>query len=511
MGKIKEITIDRFDGGVVNDPRSDGAVCRIVTGFDILTNRHKMTPYPNSVDGDNAATTSRKQNFCVGDFGGTPYLYGLGVKSGAATAEVLRKALTTGGSNDLSDAGWAAPANNQATSGNTLFDLFTYYKGKIFGAAGQYIWSYDTAGGAWSDTEHNMLATIASVTEGVVHSKDDILYIGLRNSNGSYIIKRDAGIWSTALTLPTYLEPTSICEYGNYLGILCAPVSGVGKSVLYIWDRDSSLETVSETVDFGSGVARIVEELSGYLVVIGIAGNNTIRVKDRVEFQMYSGVGGARFVGVLEDTTGLGSSMIYLPKRKQKINQRLYFMMAITLHGARREGTWSLGLTGDRWTLVHERTPNNDTALTTGIPLGFHFIGDYLFQAYISNNVYAVSKTTSTGSFTASSIWEDKIFNDGDSSKRKKLVGVTIITEPLPQIGDNVGQVIVKYRKDEETAFTTVMTHNTANALSKSTTKNAAGAALPEFKEIGFRLESQKGAVITALKFRFEELDKDVY
>ena len=49
----------------MNDPRDPAEnVARMVTGFDILTNAYKMSPYHDSESGDSAASTSKKQNFC---------------------------------------------------------------------------------------------------------------------------------------------------------------------------------------------------------------------------------------------------------------------------------------------------------------------------------------------------------------------------------------------------------------------------------------------------------------
>src|SRR3990167_487824 len=99
MAMLPEIKIDRFDGGIANDPRDPReSTCRMVTNFDILTDPKRLIPYNSAEDGDDAAATSQKQNFCIGyKTAGTDewVLLALGVKSGASTAEVLYKSLTT--------------------------------------------------------------------------------------------------------------------------------------------------------------------------------------------------------------------------------------------------------------------------------------------------------------------------------------------------------------------------------------------------------------------------------
>ena len=66
MSKFFETKINKWDGGIVNDPRDPQEnVCRVVSNFDILTNPYKMIPYRDSEDGDSGASTSKKQNFCI--------------------------------------------------------------------------------------------------------------------------------------------------------------------------------------------------------------------------------------------------------------------------------------------------------------------------------------------------------------------------------------------------------------------------------------------------------------
>jgi hypothetical protein len=255
--------IDRFDGGMVNDLRNSGSnVCRLSLGFNTNSVAGKLTPYRESEDGDNASSTSNKQNFSIALRTGTTYsLYGLGVVSGTGRAEILYKDLTTGGSNDLDDAAWSTPSNNSSATGNTSFNLFTYYAraGLIYGArSGTHVWAFSPGGSAFDNTHHALTHT--NIAEGLVHSKDDILYIPYDNKIVSY----DHGIttWNdTALTIPTHLRIDTICEFGNYLAIGARPLSGIGNSVVYLWDRDSSLTTLSEKIDWGDGRLAVLDEL----------------------------------------------------------------------------------------------------------------------------------------------------------------------------------------------------------------------------------------------------------
>ena len=74
------------------------------------------------------------------------------------------------------------------------------------------------------------------------------------------------------------------------------------------------------------------------------------------------------------------------------------------------------------------------------------------------------------------------------------------------------GSVVLKYRKDEETSYTTIFTHTTDNSLSHSAINiESSGATLPEYREIQFRIESTGNAEITSFSFVYEDQDKDLY
>src|SRR3990167_10474474 len=272
MGKVFEQKIDRFDKVIINDPRiDDSRYSQLIKNFDAHTYPKKLVPYRSSESGDTAASTSKKQNFCVALRTGTTYsLYALGVKSGADTAEVLYKNLTQASANDLIDGGWqatGAAAKYQSASGVTNFNLFVYYAkvGRIFGAkAGTTIWVYDPAGSAdflEDGTGNSRSITYTNIAQGLVHSKDDNLYIPYDNK----IAKNDNGSWTAvALTLPSHFKITSISEYGNYLAVACSPLSGVGESIVYLWNRDETTTILSQSIPWGEGNLTVLEEIEGY-------------------------------------------------------------------------------------------------------------------------------------------------------------------------------------------------------------------------------------------------------
>ena len=139
-----------------------------------------------------------------------------------------------------------------------------------------------------------------------------------------------------------------------------------------------------------------------------------------------------------------------------------------------------------------------------------------MFIAYDDGGTFDVSKTDDTNLHAITAIYETVIINDGDSSLTKKLKGVTVIHEPLP----SNGSVVLAYKKDEETTFTTILTNTTANSLRESAVViESGGAALPTYKEITFRIESTAAVagttgdigVITGIKWESDVKKDDSY
>ena len=111
--------------------------------------------------------------------------------------------------------------------------------------------------------------------------------------------------------------------------------------------------------------------------------------------------------------------------------------------------------------------------------------------------------------FQDSSLYESLIFNLGDSSIKKDLVRIAVMFESLPTEGGDVGTIVLKYKKDADTSWTTIFTYNTANEISYSL--NSGSGLLPrDYKEIQFQIASTEHAVPTGLYFEQDITDKRV-
>ncbi len=487
---------------MMNDPRvPNSSLSRVVTNFDILTNPYKLTPYRSGVDGSAGAAAEEARRFTLTG----SRLFKLGVVLGSGKAEVLYKNLTTGGSTDLDDSAWGTPANNASAAGATSFDLFSYYKktGLIYGArAGTNIWAFDPTGSAgWADSHQSI--SYSTLAQGCTHPTDDVHYIPYNNK----IAANDNGAWNlTALTLPSYLYITSICAYRNFLAIACAPTDANGNSVVFLWNRDTSLTVLSETIDWGEGIIKVLEELGGDLVGISYSGNSSTRFNSRVIFRYYTGYGAekiAEFVG--------GTSSVTLPIAKQRINNRLHFMMQISLNGSVREGVFSVGRSpGQPYSIIHERSANNDTALVTSSNLfDFIYVGDFLFQAYLTNSVYGMSKTDSSANYTASAVYETEINEGMDAEDRKEikqLTSVGALYERLPASG----QVVVQYRVDGG-SWITIFTETTDSVTyTEPKVRAANGSEFSKGKDYEFRITSTGGAEVVGVTYKYGVIESNV-
>ena len=136
--------------------------------------------------------------------------------------------------------------------------------------------------------------------------------------------------------------------------------------------------------------------------------------------------------------------------------------------------------------------------------MSFGAAGNYWFLNVGASGL--VWKTDDTANYTFTSVYETEIFWDGKETNR--VVGVTVTTEFLPA----AGQVVLKYKKDAETSWTTIYTDGTDDSLRHSAVNvESTGVALPEYKRLRLRIESTGGAAITGLFFLREQVSDDIY
>lgn len=512
--KTYEQKIDTFTGGMANDVREKDLTKYAYTkGLDTFSYKHRMVPY-RSYEAGNDTLTRRIFNF-VRVSGN---LYGLGGATSDGLARVYTKTTFTDGT-------WVETGGNNAATNAEQADpgsFFVYYgnTGLIYGVSGTgTIFGYTPGGGAaW---QVNTIAGVNLATNGafaLVHSKDDILYVGAQNKilskNGT------ASFNAAALTLPVGYVVTSLAEYGNYLAIACVNNDTLTqKSKVFLWDRDTSLTTLSETIDWGEGSLNILEELEGRLIGISVqvrASATNLLFNSIVSFKYYAGAQGAIEFARLTGRTA-SNAVTLLGKQKQKANNRIYFPMILTMPEgvATREGIWSLGKNLSGQYAITCEYQSSDATVPNTID-GFFLMGSYIFIAYSNSGTLSgnISKTDDTENYTNTSTYESVVFDGGDVSLNKKLIGVTVYTLALP----SGATVTLKYKIDDTisdggaTAFTTIFSNTTLNSLSHSAINiESNGNTLPEWNELQFQILSTGGAIITGLSFAYELVSKRIY
>ena len=389
MGKIFETIISRFDGGMVNDPRDPTLnVCQLSKHFDNFTKRYALTPYKDSED-IIAATqlVNGLQSFLM--YGGN--MFALGTKSqDLGYAYILRNtAINTGD-------GWGQPTNGEDSAGSTRFNLFIEYKGILYGYDTA-IWSYNIGTTTFDGAAQALTAT--SITQGLIHSKNDILYIVYSTATNAYVMRKNgaAAFETTALTLPIGFMPTHSSEDGNYLAI-----NGImpnGKFMTYFWDMSATSWEDSKTIEWGEGTYVssynphnfIMEKLDGYLVSVSVEGSEN----PKLVFRKSYGELQQKFREIPIDSAQAGAIV-----GGQKYNNRLFFgLNAASPDNATDDytGIWSVGRNEDGvFTVNFDRLPNNDT-----IPdsvKGFIIVQDYVYISHLTGATYSLSKTNDQAS-----------------------------------------------------------------------------------------------------------------
>ncbi len=471
MGKIKEITINRFDGGISNDKRSKSSnKFAMARHFDTFTYPHKLVPNTGWEEKATGATDIVK--FVFADRSGTQTLYGFDRTSGGKCQVKY-----------WNGTGWVESSNNESTSGARKEEVFFEYKDGIFMWGADYLKRFDTAGGAFDDSYED-LAYGSSIAEPVLHPADDIAYFFVDNKVYSLNNVTWGGL---KLTLPSNLKIVSACPYGNYLALACttkATVAQRGSSVVFLWDRDSSITTLTERSDFGLGLIKHIETLN----------NNLIAVMDTPEKILVKVLNG-KFATVTDELTKYSSSFT---GNKQVVDNKLYFAMApqITYLGDERRGIWSINSLGK---LSLARVKSDATTFS-----GIYYTGDTWWTAYNSAGV-----ARSTTSFSEDAVYESLILGEGEQNK--KLISIGVMTNPL---ATNSNCIKLEYKTNNDSAFTTIFGGTGGNNRARFATYHEAiniesdGSPLPQFHEIEIKITISKQSVdLTGLKLVYEEID----
>ena len=513
VGDIVETAVLNFDGGMTSDVRKkDARFSNRILGFDIFSFQGRLMPQLSmSADSFTAPYVVNTAKLCKFLSYGTSQAGTAQYALGCDDETVAQRNATIFKRASIPSGAWDLAGSNADTQWGFSEMLFVEYKGKIyFGrdgnnatfTAGTDIAEYNIATNSMSGTAYTVAFT--NLTQGLVHSKNDKLYIGYTTSSGAWIAENNAGSWNgTKLVLPTNCIPVALFEYGNLLGIATKPTSIGGKSKIFLWDMNAV--SWNETIEWGSENLDVAEELNGYIVGVSSSPTTASIENPRVYFKVW---GGSKVDTFAEFKTS--NSNAYFGGQQKK-NNRVYFMMSVEMFGQteRTAGIWSIGFTksGNMAVSIERRLHNSTTFDGTDTMKGFQLLGDYLTVAYaIGDSTYNCNITTSgLATYAATSQFETIFLTGGDSSLKKDLEGVTVTFEPL--IPNQV--ITLSYLTDEDTSFTQIF----QNTASGNEISYSAVTGLPkDYKELRLMVGSSAGrAGITGIFTKEKITGKRVY
>lgn len=492
-----EIKINNFSGGISDDPREEnGTKFQLAQHFDSFSQPNRLIPYRSlEADTNDGSTSTGMKQYAVKDFlyhSASSKLYGLG-KNGSDQTKIVYKADATTGN-------WTLPASSEG-NGAVLNGCFVEYKDYLWGFQGTtQVWKWGLLSGTPSITNSaGTVGTITSVAQGVI-AKDDQLYLPYNNKLAR--VSSGGTVTDAVLTLPTNFKITSICNYGNYLAIGCAPSSTYnGQSKVFLWNLTSP--DVQEVIDWGEGELRILETIEGMLVGVTdrYLNNATGAGKGSMIVQVYSG-GAPQVVKEVFTQALTGKTM---PISKAVKNNRLFWsakIMTDTAGSSYIEGIWSFGRKNVNYPFSLNLDIADENVDTDGIQ-AFGTAANYFFIAHSGDG--SIDKTNDAATYAFTSVYESQIFSFNDPSVNKQLLGISLYTAPLPASSS----VTVKYKVDDDSSFTTIGTLSTQGELSRDFVMiESTGDAFATGKEFTFRVESTGGAEITGMKLKAAQLNE---
>ena len=504
---IKEQKISNFWSGIVNDIRST-----LPAGFwyseNLDVGRGKSLKQIVNNQAENSCSYD-VNNYITKTIQVGTDIYGLGQDNNTNKDTTIWKK-----TNALNGA-WGIVTNG--TIASTTFNagnaLFVANAGIIYLDGGNSkIAKYTIATNTMEATKYNL----ANAKGGVVWQGNIFLWSG----QDIWVINTTTDILTSMKVASSEQSIVELVPYGNLLAVVCT--STTTKSKMFLWDGVSTTTWV-EILEIGNGTVSGGAILEGMIIVaINTPNKRTIKLK---------GYNGGQFQNLFTYTAKLnraGTFNYIIPASTLKaFTGYVYFMVT----GTKPDGTYA-GLY--EYSIVRFGREEPINPMTFSIYKTLDFTSERVINGAVTNNDFTIiesivggadteersvlalvnsdtRKTTfflsSTNTYTAQSgVLETVKYNGGDSSLVKQLMSVSVQTGALP----TAGQVILKYRKDEELTWTTIFTNTTDNSVSyEASNIEATGVNPPQFKEIQFRIEVLGNAEITGVRFRYETLSQN--
>lgn len=521
----KTVHITNFGNGIANDysnPRN--GECSVCKHFDILTFPKRLQPIRGMAVGSEPTDTLLGNMILAYD----GLMYGIGEATDAAGKGELYQRDGFGAS-DV----WERLAVRQNPGQNVVYDFLVHFPEqtgarKLYWAGASYLFASNLPGDG-SGAADSQALTFSTIGQGLVHPKDKVLYFTYKTTTTHYVGKISAnatsfgGLAATAFALPFRYRSYCLSYYGDYLAIPLTSASsagGVDRAIVALWNRDTSLTTFSETIPWGNGNLKVLNNLNGVLIGISeyigdvTAANQHSGDIDKIQIKIYEG--GAEPITIKEITSqrfGTTQPSVLINPRVNFIhNNRLYFSVNI-VNATSHYGLWSIGKNEQGiWSLQIERMATNDGSETGVIAAAMN--GDFLTCVHTALGTITHSVNSSSydsASFGATSVYESGInpnMPETDKEMRKQVIGVYATYLPLPA----AGTVKMYYRVDSEPddSWQEIFTESTDAEVRTEKLFDANGNKFSIGKKYEFKITSTGGAVITGYGYKYQKLATNI-
>jgi len=383
---------------------------------------------------------------------------------------------------DVTQGKWSLFKASGTTSnyGQTM----AYYGGKFIGICnGNKIWTVTKAAVDLAAFTLPTSYTGVPDVDFLIHSKDNYCYIPANN----IIYQFTGSAVATGVTLPSTFTITSLAERGDFIMIVGYDTA-LEESYAYLWDRDTSLNTLTAKYELGAYQALHNATLDGIDFVVSQTweSGNTVFSDDK-----------CLVIG-------------YLTQDKYKIIKKYDIAQTGDIEGKKFVSGDSLYFTTDnsimrldsKGNLFIEQSTEDANESGFGVECLIKE-GDGFYLGLNSLNVLAIGLSP-IDSYLDQSFIETTRYKSTDKTKNLDFVGAIIETEAMP----TAGQVTVKTRANEENSWTTIATLTADNEVKHSIVNDG---NIGTSKTRQFRIESTGGAEITGYQFDLEEVNDETY
>lgn len=500
---MTKVIVNEFDGGLADtkypvekNVAADMFHCDIFSDRRLLKNLRK-----NEKDTVSGGAHSGTENVYAWDGArrSDGKILAIGHTSSiSVTARFLRK------NNDDVTSYWV---QSTVTCGGT-----PYYNGGIlykdnfyclsYSGSTHYLYRYDgdsTATSVVSSfTESNVGGYANIIPKPIVHPLDNKLYMAIGKS--IFVWDGSAGTVTTA-SVSTPYQIIGCTYYGTYIAIAC--IKGDGKSIVYLWGRDTTVTTFQDSVEFGDDKLCFITNLNGLLIGVSSRSSASTYLDPKIKVRALIGRE-AVLVKELAVTSYLDISNMYVVWKDV-----IYFLNQSqstpygTLFTISKNKKGEIVL-GQAYTTQYEGETSTYTYSFFNIH-DYFFFGNYngkMMRTYDSNPLYNVTDSTYTFPINVGMVESD----------RAKLKNVNFVYVKAYANSAGYGTLKLEVSIDGG-AYTTIFSESSPsgkNAYVVEALGDSVGDALGEGRDIQFKVTFDQGIDIVELGYDYEEVSTTI-